>query len=59
MTEKECLVCFETYNKIPDLRCGHFICSICYCKLKSNRPNKKSNKCNCPFCFKNMIRKAR
>ena len=59
MTEKECLICLEQFSRVPDLRCGHFICPHCYCKLKANRPDKKSNKCGCPYCFKNMIRKLR
>lgn len=56
---KECQICSNTFLRIPDLRCGHFICNSCYCKAKENRPDKKSNKCSCPFCDRPMVRKAR
>jgi hypothetical protein len=59
ISKKTCLECSELFTDIPLLICGHFICNECYCKLKSNRPNKNSNKCGCPICGKNMIRKCK
>ena len=52
-----CQICDESFEKIPLLRCGHFLCSECYVKIKNDRPVKKSNKCPCPFCSKNMVRR--
>jgi hypothetical protein len=56
---KTCEICNLTFEYIPNLRCGHFVCNKCYCKLKSNRANQCSNKCGCPTCGENMIRKCR
>lgn len=56
---RTCQECEQTFAQIPLLTCGHFVCSQCYCKLKANRPNPKSNRCGCPTCGKNMIRKSR
>lgn len=54
-----CQVCEVDIRDIPVLTCGHFICSKCYCKLKANRPDQYSNKCGCPTCNKNMVRRYR
>lgn len=51
MKSKECLICYNEFTEIPNLKCGHFLCSDCYNKLKEDRKN------NCPFCFKKLIRK--
>lgn len=53
-----CLKCDETFFTNATMRCGHFFCSNCYKDLKNNRPIKTSNKCGCPICGKNMIRKS-
>jgi hypothetical protein len=57
--ERTCQECNNTFSHIPLLTCGHFVCAECYCKLKANRPNKNNNKCGCPYCGKNMVRKCR
>lgn len=58
--ERTCLRCDETFTQIPLLRCGHFYCHECYSKLKAVRPNPvNNNKCPCPICGENMIRKCR
>lgn len=54
-----CQECKLEISGIPLLTCGHFVCNKCYCKLKANRPNPNSNKCGCPICNKNMIRKSK
>lgn len=51
--KKECLICTEIYNNIPNLVCGHFICSECYVKMKI-----LNSKCNCPYCFKSLRRRC-
>lgn len=57
---EHCLVCLEDdFHQIPYLRCGHVVCSECYCKLKALRPVKTSNNCPCPLCKKNMVRSTR
>ena len=30
----ECIVCLEEFEKIPLLKCSHFVCPTCYCSLK-------------------------
>lgn len=52
MKSKECLICSDSFNGVPNLKCGHFICPECYVKLK------QEGKCNCPYCFKKLIRKS-
>ena len=47
---EKCYICLEYVDRIPLLRCGHFICSECYCQMK----NKKLN--NCLICDKKLIR---
>ncbi len=54
---KICEVCNSLFEYIPSLRCGHFICNKCYCHLKLNR-DRSSNKCGCPICGENMVRKC-
>lgn len=55
---KTCIRCDKTFTTNATLRCGHFVCSKCYCALKENRPIRTSNKCGCPSCGRNMIRKS-
>lgn len=59
MTHHTCQVCSQTFDHQIAMRCGHNVCSHCYVSLKANRPNPKSNKCGCPFCGRNMLRKLR
>lgn len=59
MTHHTCQVCCATFPTQIALLCGHDVCPHCYTKLKANRPNPKSNKCGCPFCGKNMVRRIR
>lgn len=54
---RTCEECSQTFSKIPLLTCGHFVCGKCYCRLKANRPNPKSNQCGCPICGQNMMRR--
>ena len=54
MKVKECLLCYETFLRIPNLECGHFICPPCYVKLKN-----LNSKCDCPFCFKKLRRRCK
>ena len=54
---ERCIVCLkDDFYEIPYLKCGHVVCSECYCKLKAIRPNRSSSECPCPLCKKNMIR---
>ena len=48
MEDIECLVCFDKkpIDSITFLPCIHFLCSVCYDKLKKNE---------CPFC-RNQLR---
>ena len=46
----ECIVCLEELEKIPLLKCSHFVCPTCYCSLKNRRID------NCLYCQKKMIR---
>lgn len=46
-----CLVCIAIKDKnVPLLKCGHYVCPLCYCNLKSNNVN------NCA-CGEKLIRK--
>ena len=46
-----CYICLEAPDKnIPLLKCGHYICSHCYCQLKSHGFN------SCSVCSKKLIR---
>ena len=57
ISPKTCVRCNEQFNgAIPVLMCSHFIWPFCYCNLKANRPDQKSNKCGCPECGRNMVR---
>ncbi len=49
----ECLICYETESSkcVPNMKCGHFICPECYCKLQIANTN------TCRYCFKKLIRK--
>ena len=52
----DCYLCQEKENiQVPLLVCGHYCCTVCYCKIKSSRYNecfvcnerlKRSNKKN-------------
>ena len=53
MNNKECLICYNMLNNVPNLKCGHFICPDCYVKLK------QCGKTTCPFCFKKLKRKIK
>lgn len=53
--KKECLVCANQVDEVPNLRCGHFICPPCYVKLKNLSPSQKE--CHCPYCFKKLVRR--
>ena len=46
-----CYICLEAPDQnIPLLKCGHYICSHCYCQLKSHGFN------SCSVCSKKLIR---
>lgn len=46
--------CYQCYQgpdpNVPLLRCGHYICTVCYCQLKSSHIFK------CLHCDKKLIR---
>ena len=49
-----CYICFDEPDKnISLLKCGHYICSHCYCDLKTHGFN------NCSVCYKRLIRGSR
>ena len=45
-----CYICLEYVEKIPLLRCGHFVCCKCYCDMKFQKIK------NCLICNKKLIR---
>ena len=49
----ECLICYEKEDSknVSNMKCGHFICPDCYCKLRMLNTN------TCRFCFKKLGRK--
>lgn len=51
-----CLDCNNEYSKkdVPNLVCGHFLCSDCYVLKKTADKN-----CCCSICFKKLKRKMR
>lgn len=50
--QKKCEICETRLSQIPLLTCGHFVCSVCYCKLKAV-------KLGCPTCGKILKRDLR
>ena len=48
-----CQKCLQIIDRVPLLRCGHFICAKCYCDCKSMKIN------NCGICDKKLIRGAK
>ena len=47
---QNCFICLETIQRVPLLKCGHFVCPSCYCECK-DRGIK-----NCSVCQKKLIR---
>jgi len=46
-----CYICESPPNQdIPLLRCGHYVCCECYCRIKSDKINV------CLLCEKKLIR---
>ena len=45
-----CFICLGFLERVPLLRCGHFVCPECYCACKGRKIN------NCCVCNKKMIR---
>jgi hypothetical protein len=47
---QSCFICLNYIERVPLLRCGHFVCPECYEKCKNLRIN------NCSVCDKKMVR---
>lgn len=50
---RECLVCKKVSSIATMLRCGHCVCSNCYCMFKNQGVNE------CYFCGRKMIRSTK
>jgi len=46
----DCHICQKTIDRVPLLRCGHFVCPKCYCDCKTMKIN------NCVVCDRKLIR---
>ena len=47
----DCYVCLSPPDlNVPLLRCQHYVCPPCYCRIKSEHIDK------CLICYKKLIR---